>query len=82
MFCSWVGRSPRGGHGNQLSYSHLENPHGQRNLVGYRPWGSKESDRTERPSIEQHKFKSLEQNKMFVGVSRFYTCVNSHFAYL
>ena len=32
------GRSPRGGHGNPLQYSCLENPHGQRSLVGYSPW--------------------------------------------
>ena len=25
----------------------LENPHGQRSLVGYSPWGCKESDRAE-----------------------------------
>ena len=25
----------------------LENPHGQRSLVGYSPWGHKESDMTE-----------------------------------
>ena len=31
------GRSPGGGHGNPLQYSCLENPHGQRRLVGYRP---------------------------------------------
>ena len=30
-----LGRSPGGGHGNPLQYSCLENPHGQRNLVGY-----------------------------------------------
>ena len=41
------GRSPRGGHGNPLQYSCLENPHGQRNLAGYSPWGYKESDGTE-----------------------------------
>ena len=29
-----LGRSPGGGHGNQLQYSCLENPHGQRNLAG------------------------------------------------
>ena len=29
------GRSPGGGHGNSLQYSCLENPHGQRSLVGY-----------------------------------------------
>ena len=42
------GRSPEGGHGNLLQYSCLENPHGQRNLVGYSPWGRKELGRTER----------------------------------
>ena len=34
-----LGTSPRGGHGNPLQYSCLENPHGQRSLVGYSPWG-------------------------------------------
>ena len=33
-----------GGHGNPLQYSCLENPHGQRGLVGYSPWGHKETD--------------------------------------
>ena len=45
-----LGRSPRGGHGNPLQYSCLENPHGQRSLVGYSSWGHKESDMTERLS--------------------------------
>ena len=27
-------------------YSHLENPHGQRSLTGYSPWGHKELDTT------------------------------------
>ena len=35
-----LGRSPGGGHGNPLQYFCLENPHGQRSLVGYSPWGS------------------------------------------
>ena len=43
-----VGRSPGGGHGYPLQYSCLENPHGQRSLVDYSPWGHKESDMTER----------------------------------
>ena len=30
-----LGRSPEGGHDNPLQYSCLENPHEQRNLVGY-----------------------------------------------
>ena len=35
------------GNGNPLKYSCLENPHGQRSLAGYSPWGSKELDMTE-----------------------------------
>ena len=42
-----LGRSPGGGHGSPLQYSCLENPHGQRRLAGYSPWGRKESDMTE-----------------------------------
>ena len=36
-----------GGNGNPLQYACLENPHGQRSLPGYSPWGHKESDMTE-----------------------------------
>ena len=42
-----LGRYPGEGHGNPLQYSCLENPHGQRSLGGYSPWGRKESDMTE-----------------------------------
>ena len=35
------GRSPGGGHGNPLQYACLENPHGQRSLTGYSPWGQR-----------------------------------------
>ena len=44
-----LGRCPGGGHGNPLQYSCLENPHGQRSLVGYSSWGDKELDTTEAP---------------------------------
>ena len=44
-----LGRSPGGGNCNPLQYFCLENPHGQRSLAGYNPWGCKESDTTERP---------------------------------
>ena len=40
-------RSRGGGHGNPLQYSCLENPHGQRSLEDYSPWGGKELDMTE-----------------------------------
>ena len=42
-----LGRSRGGEHGNPLHYSCLENPHGQKSLVGYSPWGCKELDMTE-----------------------------------
>ena len=42
-----LGRSPGGGHGNPPQYSCLENPHGQRSLVGYSLWGCKELGTTE-----------------------------------
>ena len=41
-----LGRVPGGGHGNPLQYSCLENPHGQRSLAGYSPWGHKELDKS------------------------------------
>ena len=47
-----LGRSPGGGHGNPLQYSCLENPHWQRILAGYSPWGCKESDMTEQLSTQ------------------------------
>ena len=43
-----LGQSLEGGHDNPLQYSCLENPHEQRSLAGYSPWGRKESDTTER----------------------------------
>ena len=42
-----LGRSAGEGHGNPLQYSCLDNPHGQRYLAGYSPWGHKELDMTE-----------------------------------
>ena len=45
------GRSPRGGYGNLLQHSCLENPRGQRSLEGCCPRGRKESDVTEQLSI-------------------------------
>ena len=37
-----LGRCPGGGHGNPFRYSCLENPQGQRSLVGYSPRGRTE----------------------------------------
>ena len=42
----WVWKTPRGGNGNPLQYSCLVNSW-LVSLVGYSPWGCKESDMTE-----------------------------------
>ena len=59
-----MGRSPGGGHANTLQYSYLENPHGQRSLVGNSPWDCKESDTTKKFSLfiahNNYFFKSLQ----------------------
>ena len=34
-----------------FQYSCLENPHEQRSLEGYSPWGHNESDMTEQPTL-------------------------------
>ena len=46
-----LGTSPEGRHGNTLQYS--GEFHGQRSLVGYSPWGHKESDTTEATKQQQ-----------------------------
>ena len=56
-----LGRSLGGGHGNPLQYSCLENPHGQRGLVGYSPHGRKESNMAKQLSTQQT-IKLLEEN--------------------
>ena len=47
-----LGRFPGEGNGNPPQYTCLENPHGQRSLVGYSPWCHKELDTTERLSTQ------------------------------
>ena len=49
-----LGRSPGREHGNPLQNSCLENPHGQRRLAGYSPWGSKESHTAKRVHTHTH----------------------------
>ena len=48
-----LGRSSGGGCSNPFQYSCLENPHGQRSLMGYSSQGHKESDMTKRLSTVQ-----------------------------
>ena len=49
------GGSPGKWRDNLLWYSYVENPHGQRSLVGYNPWGHKEWDTTEWLSTAQYR---------------------------
>ena len=55
MRCQSRERSPGGEYGNQLQYSCLENPHGQKSLEGYSPCGCKELNTTERLNTAQQK---------------------------
>ena len=43
----WVRSLGQKGNSKPLQYSFLENPHGQRSLVGYSLWGRKDLDTTE-----------------------------------
>ena len=63
-----LGRSPVEGHGNPLQYSYLENPHGQRSLEGYSPWGHKESDMIERISLHFYVY-----NHVYIIESQLYS---------
>ena len=65
-----LGRSPGGWHGNLLQYSCLENPHGQRSLVGYSPRGHKESDMTEWPT--QHNNLSMPRKAFLFVYAKFH----------
>ena len=56
-------RSSGEGNGDPLQYSSLKNPHGQRSLAGYRPWGCKESDMTEQLSTQRtHSYHYVERS--------------------
>ena len=57
------GRSLGGRHGNLLHHSCLKNSHGQRSLVGYSPWGHKESDTTEQLNFHFLSFSCRALNK-------------------
>ena len=56
MWENWVSslsqqRSAGERNGYPFQYSCLENPHGQKRLVGYGPWCHKESDTTEQLTL-------------------------------
>jgi len=55
------GRCPGGRTGNPLQCSCLENPHGQRSMVGYSPRGQRESDTTE-STYQAHTWKGCHES--------------------
>ena len=76
-------RSPGEGNSYPLQYSGLENPHGQRSLAGYSPWGHKESDTTEgltpgRSPRQPSVLKALTLWKVRVIIPTVIITVNSH----
>ena len=62
-----LGRSLGRGHDSPLQFSCLENLHGQRSLVGYSPWGRKESDTTEWLSTTRFILHDGEQRFLWVA---------------
>ena len=60
-------KTPGVGHGNPLQCSCLGNPHGQRSLAGYSPWGHKESDKTKRLSTTQGNSEVFREEKKLEG---------------
>ena len=56
-FSPWVGKIPWRREWRLTSVSLPEEFHGQRNPVGYSPWGRKESDTTERLNTHTHSLK-------------------------
>ena len=67
-----LGRSPGGGHGNPLQYSCLENPHGQKSLVGYSPRGTRvEHDGATKHSTQQSRLmRALKKSPEERGLSK------------
>ena len=63
-----LNRSPEAGHSNPLQYSCLENPHRQRNLAGYSPWGQKELAMTGQLSMHTHNPDSVLFNKAEIRI--------------
>ena len=59
-----LGRSLGEGNGNPLQYFCLENPHGEKSLVGYSPWGCKETDMSEQLTMLGHSSEPVALNGM------------------
>ena len=67
------GYPPGEANSNPLQYSCLENPNGQRSLLGCSPWGHKESDTTERLTHSDQLSKPLPGMWYWEGFRRYVT---------
>ena len=67
---SWVGKIPRRRAWQPIPVFLPGESHGQRSLVGYRPWGHRELDTTEWLSTTQHKinFKATKKKYIFIQI--------------
>ena len=65
-----LGRSPGGGHGNPFKYSCQENPHEQKSLQGYSPWGHKETQFSNWVATEY-------TGTVFTGLDHWEQCISS-----
>ena len=61
-----------------LQYSCLENPHGQRSLAGYSPWGCKESDTTEQLSTHTRTHTHTQRIHVDNSLKKIYTHTHTH----
>ena len=78
-----LGRAPGGGHGNPLQYSCLGNPHAQRRLAGYSPWGCEELDMTEQLSTSTGSVPSFcPSNSWWEFCSQNNTLMKTHWRYI
>ena len=68
--------------GNPLQYSCLESPMDRRTLVGYSPWGHKESDMTERLTPRDKKVEKVASSSSFkMGINVLFVCVFGNVAF-
>ena len=65
--------SLKGGHGNPVQYSCLENPREQRSLVSYSPGGLKESDMTD--FLPKHLMELLSLRSSGISFVKFKSCL-------
>ena len=73
-----LGRSPGGGHGSPLWYSYLENPHGQRNLESYSPWGKQ---RIRHDWVTKHRTAHRQKTKCFFADCRHFNVYSRILSY-